>query len=593
MKSILSLFLAVLLILAAGPLAAAPQAAPQVPATGQVPAASVTKSGNVQGAVFLGSYTNDNTGELTRLAPFDVAKQGTLPQMGLQLWGQSGGTRFELAAFNGGHARDQRYAGRLNVNRYLKASVSYDRFNNRTQHDPLSYMDSAIATFVVRHDDLDPTGRYSNAHGVLDARVELTTPGFAPLKLFASHRSEMRDGHRQGLTTSHCANCHTTANGRALNESTRDMVAGASLQFSRFSLEGTVSSRKFKDEAATPSILYDKAVHPQTAADVFVNRVVYDSRSGVLPYDQVSATTKTSQSLRARLDLPKDIVATGSYTHSKTKNDAGAFGADYSGGMGQVVVPLGPRATLRAVARRYSLDADSVAVELAEPVAPAGPSAGLTYAQAYPALGAVDFVRESTLSRTPTEASVELSYRPWKKTALRAEYGYEQINRTYSEVETTKTNRVLLSGRTQLHKTLNARFRVDQRWTSDPFTNRTAAIPTAYQLFVSPNNQPFGGQQYFTMYHSRVADLTGLPTSHFTAEEALTWSPTERVAVSAHYRLKQASNNDLNYSKWKQSLHMPGAEIYYAAGDRVTLTAGYAYQRERTETLFTTLAFVG
>jgi hypothetical protein len=38
---------------------------------------------------------------------------------------------------------------------------------------------------------------------------------------------------------------------------------------------------------------------------------------------------------------------------------------------------------------------------------------------------------------------------------------------------------------------------------------------------------------------------------------------------------------------------MAGVEAWFAPLDRVTLTAGYAYQGEQTDTLFATLAFVG
>jgi hypothetical protein len=40
-------------------------------------------------------------------------------------------------------------------------------------------------------------------------------------------------------------------------------------------------------------------------------------------------------------------------------------------------------------------------------------------------------------------------------------------------------------------------------------------------------------------------------------------------------------------------VHAPGVDIWLAPGERWTLAAGYSYQRERLETVFSTLAFVG
>ena len=52
-------------------------------------------------------------------------------------------------------------------------------------------------TFIVRHDDTDPGARYGIGRGELDARVNVTIPELHWLKLYASHRQDARQGHRQ------------------------------------------------------------------------------------------------------------------------------------------------------------------------------------------------------------------------------------------------------------------------------------------------------------------------------------------------------------------------------------------------------------
>ena len=74
---------------------------------------------------------------------------------------------------------------------------------------------------------------------------------------------------------------------------------------------------------------------------------------------------------------------------------------------------------------------------------------------------------------------------------------------------------------------------------------------------------------------------------------AASFEATSPRSSSCTFARLDASNEDLGANTWNQSLHMLGAQIYVAPADRWSLAAGYTYQRERTETLFSTLAFVG
>jgi hypothetical protein len=120
-----------------------------------------------------------------------------------------------------------------------------------------------------------------------------------------------------------------------------------------------------------------------------------------------------------------------------------------------------------------------------------------------------------------------------------------------------------------------------------------AAIPAVLQPFQSPNNVPFTGLQYYEMYGSRQADLTSFPTRSARLDQSLSWSPTARIAMNVHYRFNASENDELNFSTWSRTAHAPGAEIWMAGGGNWSLSAGYSLQRERLETMFSTLAFVG
>lgn len=71
-------------------------------------------------------------------------------------------------------------------------------------------------------------------------------------------------------------------------------------------------------------------------------------------------------------------------------------------------------------------------MNVVEKTALAGLSAGKTHAEAFPSLAPVDYMRESSLSRAPTEVGVELSYRPFRRTFLRFGYNWEGIKREWA-----------------------------------------------------------------------------------------------------------------------------------------------------------------
>lgn len=566
-----------------------PSPPPGAPAAARLPFDAV---------ITVGAAATNSDDYLGRVGEYDVLHQGTVPALGLQAWGERGNSRFDAFARYGGDVRDQRYGIDVNLHRRLKATISYDRTPHRLDHDPLTWMDASSnlgGTFVVGHTDNDPSAQYALTRGELKSRLELAVPlsRHGSVALYASHRQEMRDGTHQALTTNHCATCHTESFTRRIDQRTRDLVAGARVQLRAVTLDYSVMNREFKEDAAVLQNIYNRARQPATLADVFLNRVSYDERDGPLSFDTVPGLRKNTHELRARVSLPKDASVSGTFTQSSSRNLDTNVGVDYTGASGRLAVPLGRKLILRAAVKRYDIDADSAFVDVDEPVAPAGPAAGLTYAQAFPQLGEIDYERLG-LSRTPTNFEVDLIYRPWKKTAIRGGYEWESIERGGdAAIEQTTSTTLRASVRSSPWKQIQLQARGVYEWTKDPFVRERAAMPAVLQPYASPGNLPFAGLQYFEFYRTRQANLTNYPVRDGLFEESLTWTADQHVSITAHYRYRRALNDELNFSQWHQSSHVPGAQIWIAPGGPVTLSAGYTYQKEETETGFATLAFVG
>lgn len=578
-------------------LAVAASASAQPPPPPPAPGQGLTPS-LFEGVVTVGGLGTDNRDYLGRVGEYDVLKQGALPAAELGLWGERGASRWDVYGRHSGDARDQRYGFTANIKRRLSLSASYDRMPHRLDHDPLTWMDASSnlgGTFVVQHTDNDPGARYELTRGELKARAEYTQPiaGVGSLKLVASHRLELRDGTHQVLTTNHCATCHTESFTRKIDQKTRDLFAGARLQLSGLTVDYNVTNRRFTEDTPAGTIVYDRAQQPATLADVFLNRVSYDERSGPLPFDVVPTLEKITHDLRARVSLPRDASLNGAFTRSRADNVDTGIGTDFTGGSGRFVLPIGRKLVVRAALRQYSLDTDAVFIDIVEPVAPAGPSAGLTYAQAFPQLGVVDYVNAG-LSQSPITAGIDLVYRPWKKTTIRGAYEWEAMERgDGASVAKTTTNAVRGSIRSSPWKKVQFQVRAQYDWITDPFARIDAAMPEILQPYQSPGNLPFTGLQYFEFYRTRQATLTNQPARDGVLEQSLTWTPSDRASVSGHYRYRNASNDTLEMSTWSQAAHLPGAEVWLSPGGPVTLSAGYSYQHQRSDTGFATLAFVG
>ena len=547
-----------------------------------------------EGIITAGALAGSNDGSQNRLNEYEVAKDGTLPQFGAKVWGNKGTFTFDLLASHGGDNRDQKYGAYLSgAGGRFKASVTFDRFLHRLDHDPLDYMEAGIGNFVVRATDHDPGSDYSRAVGMLNTNVSVAAT--KNVEFFVSHKMTLRDGVHQGLTMSHCANCHVESFARKMDETTNTLAAGARVNAGRFTMDYTFENRTLEENGATPTNTYDNAVHPVSLLDIFLNRVQYDDGNGELPFDLVPKQTKVTNTVRAAYALPGDGAISGNFTHSSSNNDFADFGSTFTGGHARVTIPLGSRAYLKGLFRKYEIETESVFVDVVEQTTPAGPGAGLTYAQLYPAMLPLDYYTESTESRSPTEMALEFAFRPGKRSSINLGYEYEEITRESFHVEKSTTNTIKASAYWRPDKTVSLRARYEQAMTSDPYANINAAKPAALQLVPTPGGLPFGplSLQYFEMYDSRMANLSSIPTDTVFVEGTAAWSPSQTFTVSGHYRYRDQKNDELNYSTWGHDLHMPGVEVYVAPTPRFTMAAGWGYQKDTLDTVFSTLNFGG
>ncbi len=595
MKQILALLLTYTLLAGNLLVAQSPASPEQQPAQGAAPAQPSGYGGNV----FVGTRGLDNNNYLGRVSEYDTSRQGLRPSIGAGFWGQNGNVYLDFRGEHRGDARDQQYSFQLDAGGYFKIRTTYDRFIHRLDHDPLSILDAAKGSVVVRSNDFAPGAEY--VPGRNEVRTEITgrIPSLPWLTLRAGHRSQLQHGDVQARTLAKCSNCHISAVSKRIDQRLHDLTAGLSLRFSHVAIDYDYLNRQFNERGLTPSIQYDDAVHPATLTDVFGNRVSFDNAQGLFPFSQVPDVRKSAHSLKARFGLPKEAKLSAALTSSHGENKFTGLGVDALGWSSKFTVPLGKRVNFVARFKKLDVDADDVFVDLGEPVSTAGPQAGKTFSEAYPGYGSVDYWRRSVVSRSQVTTSAELGARLAKFTTVRGGYQFNQVKRDNFEIEKSDTNRVFASFLTRQSSKRwgdwSGRIRYLLEHTRDPFTYRNAALPPELQPKPSPGNppSPLLGTQYYTMYAARQANLTNFPNWSHSVEPSWTWSPNPRVSMTLHYRLRSEKNTDLNFSDWERDVHMPGAELWVAPTGKLNFTLAYSFQNERSRSLFVLPAFDG
>lgn len=537
------------------------------------------------GNIFVGTRAIDNADYLGLVSEYDTARQGFVPTAGGSFWNLTGGNYLEGEFQNRGNANDQQYKVKVDLNRWVQVTSYYVNFLHRIDNDPLADLDAAKGSVVLRHDNFAEGVNYAPGWSQLRTEVKGTVPGATILRWRASHRTMLEHGGMQARTLSKCSNCHVVATTKEIDQRMNEISGGVSLVLNNVQVDYDYTHRQFNERGDAPLNSYDRSLHPSSSLPVFDNRVQYDLRSGLLPYSVVPDGRKTMHTVKARVELPKDSQLRAAYTRSDVRNKYVGLAARTWAWNSSLTIPIKKRWAFLVRAKQLDVDSDDVFVDVVEPTTAGGPSAGLTYTEAYPDFGVADFLRQSVRSRNTFSLKGELAGRLAPRTTLRAGYEFRQIDRPNFEELKSTINRLYGTFSTRHSKSWQARVRYQFEHTIDPFRYDHAALMPVIQPYMSPGNVPFTGTQYFTLYRSRQATLTQYPTLSNRVEPSFTWTPNDKVSATLHYRFSRQTNNQLNFSDWNRTTNTPGMELWFAPLERLNFTAAYTFHNERSNSL--------
>ena len=470
---------------------------------------------------------------------------------------------------------EHEYHFRGDYGRILDQSASYDRFQHWLDHDPLenlaAHAGSPPAMPSVTHEDLDADRDYIIIRSEEKSDTVLNLPFLPGAKINYNYRRQMREGHRQALTISHCSGCHVTNNGREVNEETEDHKIGTSMNFGWLNFAYSYFHRAFQEDGATPTNHYDYAGDINVA---HIPRVQY--HDDTLPYNLVPDSTKVSHLVKARASLPGNTSFFGSYVHSRVENnndnpevpttDRRDMDSDtITGRLSKN--DLLPGLNLSLKYRYLSLDNEDVDVDV-------------NY-QGWPAGVDPDFTRESAMSRDVTTAGLDARYQLAKRTSLGLGYEWEQIDRKNYEVDEdgetkTEANTAKVFLNTRPHRKVKARIAYTWQAIDNPFNNLYAACEPANAA---------AGILYSARQDSRTATLSNQPTDVNEIDADVGWFIKPNLSLTLNYRYADKENNETDYSDWQQVSHVPSLSLSYAPMARLTFNLSYIYDWTKTETL--------
>lgn len=413
-------------------------------------------------------------------------------------------------------SNQQRHSLEFDIRRLVRSHTSYVAFSRRLPHDPMENLEATTNHGrVVRHTELDPGRQYGFDYSDLDHRTELQLPALPALTLAFNFRQQERDGHRQSITLSHCDGCHVTSQSRPVGEKTRDVGAEAAFAFRKWALKASHTQRDLTEKVESIGFLYDRALHPELRTPIFTNRVGFDSLAGVLPVDLRPDISKEITRLQATIPDAAGFAVNASGVWSKTTNEYANLDSDYAGYLLNASRQLGSRLKMRWRARAYSTSTDDVFVDIAEPVAQAGPHAGRTYRDVY-GLNP-DFLRESSLDRDVLESNFDLALKlNGKAGTLRFLWDYQSVERDNYEVavgQTDTTKNVLgLAWNARPVKGVRLEAKLKHGEVDDPFMNPNGVYSPSFTLPAASPLAPTS-TQYYVWRASRIGDTTNQPES--------------------------------------------------------------------------------
>ncbi len=527
--------------------------------------------------LWLGTHYTDFTDYTKKVGEYNLGNTELLPEGKLYSFSRTEHGYFELL---GHYYDDQNIFGRLSgaVGDVFSGSIQYRSLIHHKGQDLLANM-SAREYFpesdsyggkTLTHEILDPDADYNyNRHEVL-SKLQVLLSRKNNVRLWAAHRSIVKKGEEQKISSSHCFSCHLTSQTVEVNQSTNSVEAGVQADASDFTFGYSFGYREFVSEAPRATAYFDSARHP---ADNSFDHDEFDSRQryadttvaiGVYP-----ETRKHAHKLRVNGKLGSGRL-NSSLVYNQTKNDYSGIEATGIFGAVHYSLPVGRRARLLARLEAKKLEADDPVLD------------SITYregrggpASSRPIFGGV---RYSSLDRNEVKGTAELISRVGSRWTVSGLVGYHNVDRRDYPVVGDGTTSGTFIGQAKLNYRKGLRYssRVKYRFekTSDPYISGRG-------LFEESVRDSLARSFKFIFYHERedfrYQDITTAPTDLHEITWQSNWRPNLKTSLTLGLKYRYDKNSELDSLDVEHTLLQPHASLTLTPSTRWTMTGGYNY----------------
>ena len=545
-----------------------------------------TESGTTDFSFWLGSHYTDFEDNPDKVGEYNLGKkEDLLPEFKLNMISRSNGKLIYL---------DGHYYDNENVNGKLKGMFG-NRFNFEVQYrsltkqqgqdllenvqaqewvgldtvtidGSLTFIDKAGGKMLT-HEITDPGADYNYNRHELMTKFSLLLSKKNNLKIVAAHRSILKKGTEQMITSNHCYSCHLTSKTIDVDKQTHQIEAGLEADIKNYSVGYTLGYRTFESKIDAPMVEYDNAEHPVTggASGEFGPRLIYEDTT--VAYGVYPETEKMSHKVRIKGKLGKGRLAS-SFMISKTKNKGTDLTSDAVAGAINYTVPLSPKTRLIAKASVSKMKADDPFIDLPDF------REGLTPSFDF------DFTRYSSIDRMDGKFSAEVISRLNNRWTLSVLGEYRRIDRDdypiYNDGWTTSKmiGQAKMRYRKGLKYTSSFKYRFEK--TSDPYTSGKGLFEDVGR----DNLSPLDGATfifYFQREDLRYQNITTEPTDYHQFDWNLNWQSSSEVSFSLAAKVTYDKNSDLDSLDVEHFTALPGIAINFMPDPRTVFSSGYTY----------------
>ncbi|KDA52853.1 hypothetical protein EG19_09465, partial [Thermoanaerobaculum aquaticum] len=283
----------------------------------------------VTGTVQLGGHGTSEKDNPARAGEYSTTQSGPDAAVSLQYKADGFYLGLESLALS---SDQQKHDLTFELGRMVRSHTTFSKLPHRLVHDSLANLAGAIADVkIVYATDMDPAARYGIRYDELTNHTDIQLPQAPWLTISTDYREQWRQGHVQALSTSHCYSCHVVSVTRSLDLHTKDAGISAQASFGGWHVKATVSSRDAREREGAPTRTYERAQHPSLRTPLFDDRVVFDERSGPLPYGWYPSQEKDTYRLAINNANVLGFSLALSATSSEISNTHTGNEVDYDG----------------------------------------------------------------------------------------------------------------------------------------------------------------------------------------------------------------------------------------------------------------------